>query len=140
MARPVTRAILAVLLGLCTLEVPTPASAGGVTLMLTPSGGSADLIQQGLRIYSAIEEQKNKKKRKNHAHVDQKGRDNAAALSQKGRDNHGLIVQRGRDHRATVVQKGEDNVFGLFQFGRNSSLDVMQDGRGQVGLVVQGGW
>ena len=141
MARPVTPAILAAMIGLCTLEVPTPASAGSVTLMLTPNGESADLIQQGLRIYSAIEEQKNKKKkRKNHAHVDQTGRDNAAALSQKGRDNHGLILQRGRDHNATVVQEGDDNALGLFQFGRKTSVDVVQVGRGQVGLVLQGGW
>src|SRR4051812_4904730 len=115
MSRTVTTAILAALLGVCTLEVPTAASAGSATLMLTPNGESADLIQQGLRIYSAIEEQKNKKKkkRKNHAHVDQKGRDNAAALSQKGIDNHGVIVQRGHDHAATVGQDGEHNALGL---------------------------
>jgi hypothetical protein len=139
MARRITTAFLAAILGLCTLEVPTPVSAGSVTLMLTPNGESADLIQQGLRIYSIIEGQK-KKKRKNHAHVDQKGRNNAAALSQKGRDNHGLILQRGRDHRATLAQEGEDNAFGLFQFGRETSLDVVQAGRGQAGLVLQGGW
>jgi hypothetical protein len=141
MARPITTAILAVILGICILEMPLPASAGSVTLMLTPHGESADLIQQGLRIYSAIEEQKNKKrKRKNHAHVDQQGRDNAAALSQKGVDNNGVIVQRGRDHAATVAQEGEHNAFGLFQFGYNTSLDVVQAGHGQVGLVLQGGW
>jgi hypothetical protein len=44
MGRPITTAILAAFLGLCTLEPPTPASADSVTLMLTPSGDSADLI------------------------------------------------------------------------------------------------
>lgn len=141
MSRAITTAILAAILGVCTLEVPTPASAGSITLMLTPNGESADLIQQGLRIYSAIEEQKNKKKkRKNHAHVDQKGRDNAATLSQKGVDNYGVIVQRGHDHEATVSQEGEHNAFGLFQFGHDTNLDVVQAGRGQVGIVLQGGW
>jgi hypothetical protein len=142
MSRPITTVILAAMLGVCTFELPMPASAGSVTLMLTPHGESANLIQQGLRIYSAIEEQKHKKKknRKNHAHVDQKGRDNAAALSQKGIDNNGVIVQRGHDHAATVAQDGEHNSFGLFQFGYDTNFDVVQAGRGQVGLVLQGGW
>jgi hypothetical protein len=142
MSRPITTVILAAMLCVCTLELPMPASAGSVTLMLTPHGESANLIQQGLRIYSAIEEQKHKKKknRKNHAHVDQKGRDNAAALSQKGIDNNGVIVQRGHDHAATVAQDGEHNAFGLFQFGHDTNFDVVQAGRGQVGLVLQGGW
>ena len=139
MSQTMTTAILAAILGVCILKVPMPASAGSVTLMLTPNGESADLIQQGLRIYSAIEEQKNKKKkRKNHAHVDR--RDNAAALSQKGRDNNGVIVQRGHHHAATVAQDGEHNAFGLFQFGHDTKLDVVQAGDRQVGLVLQGGW
>jgi hypothetical protein len=142
MVRLITTAILAAMVGLGALEMPAPASAGGVTLMLTPDGESADIIQEGLRIYSIVKEQKEKKKKKkkNHADVDQKGRDNAAALSQKGVDNYGLIFQRGRDHTATVAQKGERNAFGLFQFGRKTNLDVQQAGRGQVGLVLQGGW
>ena len=138
--RPTTSAILAAVLGVCILEMPVAASAGSVTLMLTPHGESADLIQQGLRLYSAIEDQKNrKKKRKNHAHVDQKGRDNAAGLSQNGLDNNGVIVQRGHDHAATVAQDGDHNAFGLFQFGRNMNFDVLQAGHGQVGVVLQGG-
>jgi hypothetical protein len=129
------------MIGLGALGVlPAPASAGGVTVMLTPDGDSADIIQQGLRIYSMVKEQKAKKKKKNHAHVEQEGRDNAAALSQKGVDNYGVIVQRGHDHAATVSQEGEHNAFGLFQFGHNTNLDVVQAGRGQVGLVLQGGW
>jgi hypothetical protein len=140
MIRALTIITLAAILG--ALGLPAPASAGGVTVMLTPDGESADIIQQGLRIYSMVKEQKEKKKKKkkNHAHVDQKGGDNAAALSQKGVDNYGVIVQRGHDHAATVAQEGEHNAFGLFQFGHNTNLDVVQTGRGQVGLVLQGGW
>lgn len=140
MARFITTAMLAAMIGLGALQISAPASAGGITLMVTPDGESADIIQQGLRIYSIVQEQKEKKKRKNHARVDQKGRDNAAALSQKGIDNYGLILQRGRDHTATVAQEGEHNAFGLLQFGRNTNIDVVQAGRGQVGLMLQGGW
>jgi hypothetical protein len=140
MLRALTITTLAAMIGLGALGLPAPASAGGVTVMLTPDGESADIIQQGLRIYSMVREQKEKRKKKNHAHVDQKGGDNAAALSQKGVDNYGVIVQRGHDHTATVAQEGEHNAFGLFQFGHNTNLDVVQAGRGQVGLVLQGGW
>jgi hypothetical protein len=140
MVRALTITTLAAMIGLGALGLPAPASAGGVTVMLTPDGESADIIQQGLRIYSMVKEQKEKRKKKNHAHVKQEGRDNAAALSQKGVDNYGVIVQRGHDHTATVAQEGEHNAFGLFQFGHNTNLDVVQAGRGQVGLVLQGGW
>lgn len=140
MARFMTTAMLAAMIGLGTPQISAPASAGGITLMVTPDGESADIIQQGLRIYSIVQEQKDKKKRKNHARVDQKGRDNAAALNQKGIDNYGLILQRGRDHTATIAQEGEHNAFGLLQFGRNTNIDVLQAGRGQVGLMLQGGW
>ena len=140
MARFITTAILAAGIGLGALQMSSSASAGGVTLMVTPDGESADIIQQGLRIYSIVQEQKEKKKRKNHARVDQKGRDNAAALSQNGIDNYGLILQRGRDHTATVAQEGEHNAFGLLQFGHKTNIDVLQAGRGQVGLMLQGGW
>src|SRR5215471_15589191 len=138
MNRLLTTAILVAMLGIGAMS--PPASAGGITVMLSPHGDSSDIIQQGLQIYSMIKEEKDKKKRKNHAHVDQKGHDNAAALSQKGNDNYGVIVQRGHDHTATVAQNGDNNAFGLFQFGRKTNLDVLQAGRGQVGLVLQGGW
>lgn len=138
MNRPLITAIVVVMIGLGVWSAP--ASAGGVTLMVSPHGDTADIIQQGLQIYAMLKEQKEKKKRKNHAHVDQKGRDNAAALSQKGVDNYGVIVQRGHDHEATVSQEGEHNAFGLFQFGHDTNLDVVQAGRGQVGIVLQGGW
>jgi len=140
MSRLVTTAILVAMISLGAMS--RPVSAGGVTVMLSPHGDSADIIQQGLQIYAMIKEQKekNKKKRKNHTHVDQKGHDNAVALSQKGNDNYGVIVQRGHDHTATVAQNGDNNAFGLFKFGRKTNLDVVQAGRGQVGLVLQGGW
>jgi hypothetical protein len=140
MVRALIITTLAAMIGIGLLGVPAPASGGGITLMLTPNGDSADVIQQGLRIYSMVKEQKENKKKKNHARVDQKGSDNAAALSQRGVDNYGVIVQRGHDHAATVAQEGEHNAFGLFQFGHNTNLDVIQAGRGQVGLVLQGGW
>jgi hypothetical protein len=63
MSRPITTVILAAMLGVCTLELPMPAFAGSVTLMLTPHGESANLIQQGLRIYSAIEGRSTKRRR-----------------------------------------------------------------------------
>jgi hypothetical protein len=88
MNRLLTTAILVAMLGIGAMS--PPASAGGITVMLSPHGDSADIIQQGLQIYSMIKEEKDKKKRKNHAHVDQKGHDNAAALSQKGNDNYGV--------------------------------------------------
>jgi hypothetical protein len=70
MARFMTTAMLAAMIGLGTPEISAPASAGGITLMVTPDGESADIIQQGLRIYSIVQEQKEKKKRKNHARVE----------------------------------------------------------------------
>jgi hypothetical protein len=131
--------LVAMMIALAALQLPTPASAGGITMMITPGGDAADLIQQGLQIYSLVQQQKHKKK-KNHAKVDQKGDDNAAALSQKGAGNYGLVVQRGHDHTATVSQEGSNNALGVFQFGRNTNLDIAQTGRGNAGLVLQGGW
>jgi hypothetical protein len=82
MARFIT-VVLAAMIGLGALQISAPTAAGGITLMVTPDGESADIIQQGLRIYSIVQEQKEKKKRKNHARVDQKGRDNAGAVSRR---------------------------------------------------------
>ena len=118
----------------------SPASAGGITLSLTPRGDSADLIRSGLQVYGIVNELKGKTKGKNHAKVNQKGRNNAAAVSQKGAGNNGLVYQRGKDHNATVTQAGRDNALGVFQFGRATNIDVVQAGRGEVGLVFQGGW
>jgi hypothetical protein len=131
--------LVAMMISLAALQLPTPASAGGITMMLTPGGDTAELIQQGLQIYSLVQQQKHRKK-KNHAQVDQKGENNAAALSQKGAGNYGLVVQRGHGHTATVSQEGSDNALGVFQFGRNTGLDIAQTGRGNAGLVLQGGW
>ena len=79
MVRVLTPATLVAIIGIVALGVPLPVSAGSVTLMLTPNGDSADIIEQGLRIYSIVKEEKEKKKKKNHAHVDQQGRDRLAA-------------------------------------------------------------
>ncbi len=126
-------------LGAAALAAPLPASAGSMTMVFTPKGDAADLLQAGLQIYSLVEQSKGKK-RKNHAKVDQKGRDNAAALHQTGAGNYGLIVQRGKGHNATVSQAGYDNALGVFQFGKNADLDYVQDGAGQASIVLQGGW
>lgn len=131
-----TAGLLAVMLGLAALHVPGPASAGGITMMITPDGDTADIIQQGLQIYSIV----NQRKKGNHADVKQKGRGNAAAVSQKGVDNYGVVVQRGRDHTATIAQQGRNNALGVFQFGRKTNIDVAQTGQGNLGLVLQGGW
>jgi len=105
------------MIGLGALGLPAPASAGGVTLMIAPDGESADLIQQGLRIYGMVKEQKEKKKKKNHAHVDQKGRDNAAALSQTGNDNYGLIFQRGPTTRRRLLRRARTMRLASFSSG-----------------------
>ena len=128
--------LLAAMIGLAALQAPTPASAGGITVMVRPDGETADYIQQGLAIYSIFQGLKEK----NHARVNQKGKGNAAALSQNGGGNYGLIVQNGKGHTATVAQKGYGNALGVFQYGRNTSLDYTQFGRGDVGFIFQGGW
>jgi hypothetical protein len=131
-----TAGLLAVMIGLAALQVPAPASAGGITMMITPQGQYADIIQQGLQIYSIV----NQFKKNNHAKVNQKGVGNAAAVSQKGIDNYGLVVQRGRDHTATIAQQGANNALGVFQFGRKTNIDLAQTGQGNLGLLLQGGW
>jgi hypothetical protein len=132
-----TGGVFALALGLAALQGPAPALAGGgITMTLTPDGDTADVIQQGLAIYSLVQQFKGN----NHAKVNQKGHGNAAAVGQHGIDNYGLVYQRGRDHTATLAQTGRNNALGVLQFGRNTHLDVAQYGQGQVGLVLQGGW
>ncbi|MFZ2018225.1 MAG: curlin [Methyloceanibacter sp.] len=133
----ISSALMATLIALSSLS--GPAFAGGVTMVLTPHGDAANLLQTCLQIYSLVEQQKGKKK-KNHAKVDQKGSDNAAGLNQTGAGNYGLIVQRGKGHTATVSQNGFNNALGVFQFGRNADLDYVQSGNGKASLVLQGGW
>ncbi len=137
MTRRYLAPLAALLLGAAALSAP--ASAGSMTMVITPKGDTADFIQKGLQIYSLVEQQKGKKK-KNHAKVDQKGNDNAAAISQKGGGNYGLVVQRGHGHTATVSQDGWNNALGVFQFGKNADLDYVQGGNGQASIVLQGGW
>jgi Curlin associated repeat len=136
MTRSLTKAGLVAAVIAFAAAAPLPASAGGFTLSLTPSGDSADLIRQGLQIYGIV----NDLKGKNHARVNQKGSDNAAAVQQTGAGNYGLVYQRGRGHTATLSQAGVDNALGVFQFGRRANIDVTQAGAGEVGLVFQGGW
>ncbi len=137
MTRRYLAPLVALLLGVATLSAP--ASAGSMTMVITPHGDAADLLQTGLQIYSLVQQQKGKKN-KNHAKVDQKGSDNAAAISQKGDGNYGLVVQRGHGHTATVSQDGRNNALGVFQFGKNTDLDYAQGGNGQASIVLQGGW
>jgi len=134
MTRIRTAGLMAVMIGLAAL--PTVASAGGITMMITPDGETAGMIQQGLQIYSLV----NQHKKKNRANVHQKGRDNAAAVSQQGVSNYGLVVQRGRGHTATLTQGGYNNTLGVIQLGRKTNIDVAQFGAGNVGLVLQGRW
>ena len=133
----ISSVLMATLIALSSLS--GPAFAGGVTMVLTPHGDAANLLQTGLQIYSLVEQHKGKKK-KNHAKVDQKGSDNAAGLNQTGAGNYGLVVQRGKGHTATVSQDGFNNALGVFQFGRNANLDYVQSGNGKASLVLQGGW
>jgi hypothetical protein len=116
-----------------------PASAGSMTMVITPPGDAANLLTTGLQIYSLVEQQKGKK-HKNHAKVDQKGSNNEAALSQTGAGNYGLVVQRGKGHSATASQAGFNNALGIFQFGKNTNVDVAQRGNGKASIVLQGGW
>jgi hypothetical protein len=130
---------MATVIGVGTMQLTTPAIAGGgITMMLTPQGDTARMIQQGLQIYGMVQQHKSNKK--NNAKVSQKGRNNAAALSQKGGGNYGLLHQRGSGHTATVAQEGRNNAFGAFQFGRNTNLDMVQTGNSQLNLIFQGGW
>ncbi len=139
MTRRFLSPLAGLMLGAVLLSAPLPASAGSMTMVFTPKGDAADLLQAGLQIYSLVEQQKGKKK-KNYAKVDQKGRNNAASLHQTGAGNYGLIVQRGKGHDATISQAGYNNALGVFQFGKNAALDYVQDGAGRASIVVQSGW
>ncbi|ODA66432.1 curlin minor subunit CsgB [Methyloligella halotolerans] len=139
----VKSAFAALALTLGTLSMPATASAGGtVSFGLTPSGDTARMISTGLQIYSMVEDHKNgsKGRKKNNAHVDQKGKRNAAAIGQSGRGNNGFVVQRGDDHSATLDQRGRNNTLGVFQFGRGATFDGRQSGYGRNSIVFQGGW
>jgi hypothetical protein len=139
MTRTTRNAALLVMIGLGALQAPSPAAAGGgVTMMFTPNGDSARMLNTGLQIYSMVQQKKNKKK--NNVKVVQKGKNNASAVSQKGSNNAGLIYQKGNSHMATVSQDGWGNALGVFQFGKKTKVDVAQYGNGQTGIILQGGW
>jgi hypothetical protein len=138
MTRSIKQAGLgAVMLMLASLAAPLPASAGGgVTLFFEPHGKDAQLVQQGLAIYSMFSSHQ----QKNHATVTQKGTGNAAAVAQKGNNNYGLVYQNGHNQSATVSQAGYNNALGVFQFGKNNNLDYGQVGANQTGIILQAGW
>ncbi|XSG81416.1 MAG: curlin [Methyloligella sp. ZOD6] len=144
MTRTTAKSALAALtIGLCTMSIPAAAFAGGtISFGVTPSGDTARMISTGLQIYSMVQDHKNgsKGRKRNSAHVDQKGKRNAAAIGQSGRGNNGFIVQRGDDHSATLDQRGRNNTLGVIQFGRGATFDGSQRGYGRNAIVFQGGW
>jgi hypothetical protein len=131
--------LAAIMLVIAAWSASEPASAGNMTMVITPRGDGANLLMTGLQIYSLVEQKKGKK-HKNQAKVDQKGSNNEAALNQSGAGNYGLVVQRGKGHTATASQSGFNNALGIFQFGKNTNVDVAQSGNGKASIVLQGGW
>lgn len=132
-----TAATLAALMATAPLSI-APAAArtqhGSVSIVVTPKGRDADIVREGLNLYSLF------KGNKNRATVNQQGSGNGADVAQHGNGNTAQVVQRGSGHSATVTQSGRNNWLGLFQFGRNTSSTVSQSGNGQTGLILQGGW
>lgn len=134
-----TRLALSTALAAAILAAPlatSPAAArhGQVSIVVTPKGRDAELVREGLIIYSLF------KSSKNRANVDQRGSGNGAAIAQHGTNNLAEVFQRGKGHSATITQTGHDNAFGVFQFGRHTNSSVTQTGNGQGGLVITGGW
>ena len=130
-----TTLALALAATLAGLVPAAPAQAGGsITFTLLPQGRDAQIIRDGLMIYSLFQDAKNRAK------VDQKGRNNAAAIAQSGRGHYAQVFQRGQDHRATIDQSGYGNALAVFQFGKGANAHAVQNGAGQVGLVFQHGW
>jgi Curlin associated repeat len=114
--------------------VLTPAQADGVSVTLRPRGESADVIREGLGIYSFF------RGLQNRAKSDQRGTNNGAAIGQHGRGNNAYVFQRGRDNSGIITQNGNNNAYGIFQFGRRNSTAVAQNGNGEVGITLQGNW
>lgn len=63
MTRRYLRPLAGLMLGMAALAAPLPASAGSMTMVFTPRGDAADLLQAGLQIYSLVEHEKGKKGR-----------------------------------------------------------------------------
>jgi hypothetical protein len=116
-----------------TTTIPT-AHANSVSVTLQPRGESAQVIREGLGLYSLFRDLRNRAK------TDQRGRNNGAAIAQHGRGNNALVFQRGQDNSGTITQNGNQNSYGLFQFGRRNSTSVVQNGNGGVGITLQGNW
>ena len=133
--RPIATAATALLLMVAAPAMSSPAFAGGhISVTLTPKGRGAELISEGLHLYSLAQH------RNNHARVRQNGSGNGAGISQHGNDNWAEIFQRGHNHSATISQIGNGNAFGIFQFGRKTNTSAVQHGNGNVGLLLQGAW
>lgn len=112
----------------------SPAQAEGVSITWRPRGENAEVIRQGLGIYSFFRDHRNR------AQTNQRGANNGAAIAQRGRGNNAYVFQRGRDNSGTITQNGNNNSHGLFQFGRRNSTTVKQNGNGEVGITLQGNW
>jgi hypothetical protein len=117
-----------------TTAALSSAQADGVSITLRPRGDSAEVIREGLGLYSFFRDLRNRAK------TDQRGTSNGAAISQHGRGNNAVVFQRGRDNSGSVTQTGNSNFYGLFQFGRRNSKTVVQNGNGEVGITLQGNW
>jgi Curlin associated repeat len=127
---------LALIVGLAPFYA-APAQAknnGSVSLTISPNGRDAEVIREGLQIYSLF------KSAKNRAKVDQRGAGNGAAIAQHGSGNTAEVFQRGKGNQATIEQTGNNNWFGVFQFGKKNNAVVSQNGNGRTGLILQGGW
>ena len=117
------------------LSVPfTQAEAGNFTLRIRPHGHDAQVLRQGLQLYSLFQNFKN------HAQVNQNGSNNAAGIAQYGSGDAAAVFQNGSGNSGQIVQRGNNDAFALFQFGKNNGNVTQQNRNGEVGIVLQGGW
>jgi hypothetical protein len=111
-----------------------PVLAGHVTIKDTPHDKEAQVLGEGLRLYSNLADLKNQ------ASISQRGNGNAAAVGQHGTGDAAAIFQNGKGNAGAVTQNGNNDGFALFQFGKNNGGTYTQNGNGQVGVVLQAGW
>jgi major curlin subunit len=134
MRRSTVVGLFSTLLVMATLTAPQPALAGHITLKITPHGKDAQVLGEGLRLYSDFAHLKNQ------ASISQRGNSNAAAIGQHGTGDAAAIFQNGKGNAGTITQNGNNDGFALFQFGKNNGGSYTQNGNGQVGIVLQAGW
>ena len=128
---------IATLCSLIAFGVSIPlasAEAGNITLRIRPHGHDAQVLRQGLQLYSLFQNFKN------HAKVGQTGSNNAAGIAQYGSGDAAAVFQNGSRNSGQVVQSGNNDAFALFQFGKHNSSVTQQNRDGEVGIVLQGGW